>query len=328
MKKKLIIAAFLISISSHGQTFFETADDDGIINLADKKRVSQIKLSPSSTSIAYGYNYASGGMNSNYKFVINGNIKVKPNEEGIAILAEEGKLQPGVKGDFSTGIRFNDNFFDNNWSILDLSFKTEYEFNYYSIVDATRIDQNLDPYYKKSKNSYGLNVLANYGMAIGKIQTFLGFQIGYLSTNNGDDLPDGSYQTHTQYGENYLVSDAKQVKIGTLKDIEKYPVKLDFILDTGLYLGKQEIAVEDKENEEEEGSVSNIKLGFFSYYRTDLKVDKPVQRLGFGLCFLDNQNPSKIFSSIGYELPKFGSGIAEDNDDKGIVFLSIGYTIM
>ena len=75
-------------------------------------------------------------------------------------------------------------------------------------------------------------------------------------------------------------------------------------------------------------AATNIKLGLFAYYRTDLKDAK--HRNGLGFCFIDSQNPSKIYTSFGYELPTYGSAVKSENrkKDKGVIFISIGLTIL
>jgi hypothetical protein len=309
----LILIFVFISSSLKGQTLFESAKDDGIIAFS-KERISQIKINLSSTAITYGYYYVSGNSIYANKLLINGEFKAKPNDNGIATIAKEGKLQPSIQGNLSIGDRFNDVLLPKNWTVLDVYLKGEYRYNEYSIFDSTRINVS-DAFYKINKNTFNLNLLLNFGIALGKTNLFAGGQIGISKTNNSDDLDKGSVEKIQNYSSYYLIKDVEEVKIGQLKNITKYPLKIDMLFDPGLQLNSN-----DK---------TNTRLGIFGYYRTDVNIDKPKNRLGFGICLIDSQNPSRIFSSLGFELPKFGSGVTktEKEKDYGIVFVSIGYTI-
>lgn len=72
----LFISTFAM-IELCAQTFFETAEDDGIVSFSTK-RVSQIKLNMSSTAISYGFYYLKGDAPSKTRFLLNGQIKAKP----------------------------------------------------------------------------------------------------------------------------------------------------------------------------------------------------------------------------------------------------------
>jgi hypothetical protein len=311
------ISVFIYS-SVNSQTFFESAKDDGII-VFSSKRISQVKLNFSSTAITYGYYYVGGKAIDKRRFLFTGEVKAKPNDEGIATLAKEGRLQPGIKGNIGIGHRFNRNLvIPQNWGVLDIYLKTEYNFNAYTIYDSTRVISSLKPLYKTNKSSLGINFLLNYATAIGKTNLFFGGQIGLNATNNADDLSKGNIQTIQSYSGSltqFVIKDIEEAKIGQLTNSTKAPLKLDLIFDPGLQLNN-----EDK---------TNILLGMFGYFRSDVKDNDPKQRIGFGLCLLDAQNPSRVFSSIGYELPKFGKGVTNDDKekDKGVVFVSIGYSI-
>lgn len=312
-----ILVLIFICSSVKSQTLFESAKDDGIISYCNDK-VSQIKINLSSTAIKYGYYYVGGAPADKSRLLISGEVKAKPNDDGIATLAKEGKLQPGIQGNLSLGHRFNDVLLPNNWDFLDIYVKGEYHFNTYSLFDSTRIVNAIDPLYKTNRNTFGVNVLLNFGTALGKTNIFGGGQVGVSNTNNADDLDKGNVeviQNYSNSSNHYLIKDIEEVKIGQLKNVTKYPLKFDLVFDPGLPLNNN-----DK---------TNIRLGVFGYYRSNIKNDNPKNRAGIGFCLIDAQNPSRIFSSIGYEFPKFGSGVtqAEKIKDKGIVFVSIGYTI-
>src|SRR4051812_20045346 len=115
MKFYLILLLLFTSSLSFSQTFFETAEDDGIITFRsnDQKKLSQIKLNFSSTALTYGYYYLSGKAIDPTKFIFNTEVKLKPNDEGIAMLAKSGEFQPGIQINTALGIRFNDALFKN-----------------------------------------------------------------------------------------------------------------------------------------------------------------------------------------------------------------------
>lgn len=314
----LFLFAFLLICSfAKSQTLFETAKDDGIISFG-KETFSQIKLNLTSSTITYGYYYQGGHSWSKRRPLISGEVKAKPNDDGIATLVEEGTFQPGFQGNLSFGCRFNDVLFPDYWSVLDVYVKGEYKYNAYSIFDSTKMINALEPFYKTSRSTYSVNLLMNIGASFGKTNAYGGFQAGINKTNNADDLAEGkveALQNYSSASNHYLVSDVEDVKIGQLKNITRYPLKFDLVFDPGLVLNTKE--------------KTNIRLGFLGYYRSNINDPTPKKRVGFGLCFIDDKNPSKIFTSLGYELPMFGHGVtqAEKLKDKGIVFASIGYTI-
>ncbi len=316
MQPRLYLFLILIFLGSHSfaQTFFETAKDDAIINLRSTKEISQFKLNLTSTAISYGYYHTSGKAISKGKLLTSFEIKAKPNEDGITTLVKTGNLQPGLKLNGAIGYRISD-IFKNMWSPLDISFKPEYSLTGYTIYDGSL--GSLGNVYEVNKSTVNLNFLVNFGVALGQTNLFLGFQTGPNFTNNISDLDDGTVQTIapvTGSTTQQLFSDVKTVKVGKPENLTKTPIKIDVLFDPNIRINLN--------------VGTNVKLGFFAYNRTDGKLDK--NRRGLGICFLNSQDPSKVFTTIGYEFPVVGKDVTDAvrKNDKGLVFFSIGYTIL
>lgn len=303
-----------LSNSTHAQTFFETADGDGVIAIRNET-LSQIKLNASSTAITYGYYYASNNAKGgDGGFICNIEGKVKPNDDGLATLVKTGKFQPGFGMTGALGYRFNNVI--HTWNLLDFYIKPEWSFDEYNIYDTMRIASSQEPLYKTNKSSFKTSVVINYGTSIGaKMNLFLGAQYGVSFTNNVSDLDDVTIQTTSNYpnSTNKLVfSDVEVAKMGTFKNVTRTPFSADLIFDPGIVIGQ---------------SGTTTKLGVFTYFRTDGKDQK--FRNGVGICFLSKQNPSKVYTSVGYEFPTYGKDVdpAEKKKDNGIAFATIGFSI-
>ena len=299
--------------SAIAQTFFETAKDDGIIAFKDTG-LSQIKINPTSTAISYGYYYLNGKATASTRFILNVEVKAKPNDDGLATLVKTGNLQPGVQANIAAGIRINDPF-KSFFSVFDIYVKPSFQLDGLSIYDTSRIKGGQEAFYKTNKASFGLNGLINILLSPGPVNIFIGLQKGPQCTNNSDDMDKGTLQVAQPAlgGSNQtLFSDSKEVKVGQLSNVTKSPFKADLIFDPRIHFGR---------------GGTNMELGFFGYYRTDGKLKK--YREGFGICFLNGTNPSKIFSSAGYELPTYGSDVnaADRKVNKGQVFFTIGFSI-
>lgn len=322
---KVLLTGCLILLSASqlfAQTFFETAKGDGIIDLNSGKKTanSQIKLDLTSSAVGFNWNYAQGNSIQDKRWLFNFTVKAKPDDNGFASIAQAGKFQTGISATGAAGLRFFPSTKSDSakFSVIDIYIKPEYSFNIFTIYDSAHTAPVLDPVYKAHKNSYGANFLLNYITSSGRFNFFTGAQLGLKRSNNVDDLTDANVQTLQPYpgsASKVLAYDIKEVKKGQLKDVTLAPLKLDLIIDPRLKLSKA------KDN--------SFSLAFFGYYRTDLKADLVKQRIGTGICFLDVTNPSKIFTSIGFEFPTFGSGVTADDKktNKGIVFATIGYTI-
>lgn len=325
MKFNFLFFLLLTSTLSFSQTFFETAEDDGIITFRanDKKNLSQIKLNFSSTALTYGYYYLSGKAIDPLKFIFNTEVKLKPNDDGVAVLAKSGQFQPGIQVNTALGVRFNDAIFKNNFSVLDIYFKPEFTLTANDVFDSTRKGSGLDPLYTSKKGVLSGNLLVNYALSIGRTNVFLGTQFGWKATSNIEDLNKGTIQIMQPYSggltNQYLISDSKEVNIGKVEDLTKKPFKIDLIFDPGMKLTKNKV----------DADKTNMKIGTFGYFRSDFQT-KNKYRTGFGLCLLNQQNPSQIFGTIGYELPAFGKAVdkEERKKDKGLIFLSVGYSIL
>ena len=303
MKKAIVKFFCLLAISAgateaiNAQTFFETAKDDGIVNFTTKS-LTQLKLNLSSTAVGLGYNYVGGKTVDKTRLLFNGEFKIKPNDDGIATLVKNGELQPGLKVNTAIGVRIVEPikaFF----SAFDFYIKPTYILNGYTIYDSVRGSTGADPVYDINKHSFGLNLLVNGVLAPGRVNIFFGVQYGKNWTNNGEDLDKGTVQTITSYAGSplqSLITNQKDVKYGVLKNLNKSPLKIDLIFDPRIKLNHS-----DK---------TNIDLGIFGYYRTDGASKK--YRSGFGVCFLNDKDPSKIFASLGYELPGFGNDVTAE----------------
>lgn len=309
--KNLIPFLFIPFIHSNeivSQTFFESADAEGVISFRNEKNVSQVKLNMASTAITYGYYFISGDNTKRNRFMVNTEVKLKPNEDGMATLVKLGKVQPGVKVNASLGYR---RFLDGSFKVFDIYLKPEYSITEHTILDTTRISKGETSLYKRMAHSYGGNLVINFGAALfTNANIYIGVQAGILSTTNASDLAKGTFQNRIPVSDSasaYALSDAEQIKIGTLKSVTNRPLKVDLVFDSGLELWSI--------------GTSPVRLGFFGYYRGFIGQEK--NRVGAGLCFLNKQDPSKIFTSIGYELPEnFGV------DSKGLVFATIGFSIL
>lgn len=315
--KVLLIATILIYNGKvSAQTFFETAKGDGIINFsgADKKYQSQIKADLTSTALAYGWNYQQISATSKQRLLVNFTAKVKPNDNGSASFINEGKLQSGFNLTGAVGTRFI--LPGNVFKVLDISFKPEYTYSTFTIYDATRTANGQEPVYKQGKGSFAGNLLVNYLFTPGGFNVYLGAQLGLNFTNNSDDLTKANIETLEPYPGSttkFVASNVKAVLKGQLENVTTAPLKFDMIFDSGVTLSKS----------------AGMRLGFMGYYRTDIKMDLLKNRIGAGICFLDKANPSKVFTSFGFEFPTFGKGVTTDDQktNKGAVFASIGYTI-
>lgn len=306
---------------SSAQTFFETAKGDGILsfqNAAVKKNVlSQLKLDLSNSAVGYGYYYNKGKSTSTVRFIMNVEVKAKPDDNSLATFVKNGQLQPGFSISSALGMRILPS--GNVFQVIDLYVKPEFDFNNYTIYDSTRMASAQDPVYKVNKSTVGGNFLLNYLISPCKVNIFFGAQLGVLAGDNLDDLAKGTVQTLTTYpgsATKFLATDVQEVKKGQLKDQTTMPLKLDLVFDPGLQIQKA-------------ADGTTMRLGFFGYYRSDVHIAAPTDRLGLGLCFLDAKDPSKIFTSIGYELAAWGSGVSAEmqKTNKGIVFATIGYSI-
>jgi hypothetical protein len=329
MKQSILCFTFVLIgiITGECQTFFETAKDDGVIAFrptsgktdpTTTNTISQFKISPTSTAITYGFYGFVGDHADNRLFIYNIEAKVRPNSDGIAALIRSGKLQSGIGLNGAFGVRFNDNIFENRLFILDIYLKPEYSYTRQTIYDSTRFSNGKEALYKADKHYFGINLLLNALFTVGPCNVFLGAQVGHRTSDNVDDLADVTIQSTNQFiGQPYtqVKSSIITAKEGIYKNVNTMPFKFDIMLDTQVKIA--------------ETDSSNISLGVFSYFRNDLRYNKHQYRVGFGLCLLNAENPSKVFTSLGYELPMFGKEVDEENSkgDKGIVFVSIGYTI-
>jgi hypothetical protein len=312
----LALCCLVATHVAHTQTLFESADGSGVLSFS-ADRVSQIKASLSSTAITYGFYGINGDASKPKRWIYQAEAKVKPNDDGVATLLNSGKLQPGVGLSGAVGYRWNDALFKNNWSVLDVYFKPEYAYTQYSMYDTTRLVTGDEAQYKKPKHTLGANILVNFGVSFDKSNLFMGFQLGVYGSDNTDTLSDVTIQTLTPAGgKQVIASDVEELKKGTFQNATKQPLKFDLVFDPNLKL---------KNGDDR----TTMKLGFFGYWRTDLTYQPGKNRVGVGLCLLGSANPSKVFSSIGFEFPKFGSGLTakEHENKKGIAFASIGYTI-
>jgi hypothetical protein len=203
--------------------------------------------------------------------------------------------------------------------VIDVYAKPELYYTSHRIYDTTRVEQGLNALYSQKKVYAGVNFLVNSAFSIFQTcNVFLGVQIGWKASSNVDDLNDVTIQTTSQFiGQpgTQVRSDEMSAKEGVYENVNTTPFKVDLIFDTGHKLGT------------EDGT--NNRVGIFTYFRNDLRYNKNQNRLGVGLCLLNNRDPSKVFLSLGYELPMFGKGVGSDaSNDLGIVFTSIGYKIL
>ncbi|MEI9921879.1 MAG: hypothetical protein WDO14_24270 [Bacteroidota bacterium] len=311
------LLAVTLSHVTLAQTFFEAADGTGVISFS-KTQVSQIKASLSSTAITYGFYGMSRDARADKRLIFQAEAKVKPNDDGIGTILKGSKLQPSVGVSGAFGYRLNDILFDKRWSVLDIYLKPEYAFTTYTLYDTTRIPGGEKAQYEKRKHTLGANLLVNIGVSFSKTNLFVGVQLGVYGSDNTDTLKDVTLQTIRPAGSvnQFVVSDSEEAKRGVYQKATKQPFKIDLVFDPNIKL---------KDGDDR----TTMKLGFFGYWRTDLSYQPGRNRIGAGLCLLGSSNPSKIFSSIGYEFPKFGNGLTDDDktDNKGIAFASIGYTI-
>ena len=153
--------------------------------------------------------------------------------------------------------------------------------------------------------------------AVCKTAAVAGVRDQIIPERNEEDLDEITIQTIQPYpgiNNRQIVSDVEIARKGTLQNVTKVPLKVDMVFDPNFKLNNND--------------ATNIKLGAFGYFRTELKEDKKENRIGFGLCLLSTQDPSQIFSSLGYEIPTFGEGVEKNQKNgKGTVFASIGYSI-
>jgi hypothetical protein len=303
----------IFNVSSYSQTFFESAEGEGVISIRNST-VSQFKFNLNSTSITFGYYYIGPKTTEPGGFILNLEAKAKPNNQGIATLVKTGKLQPGIK--FSSALGYRWKRLLQNWSVLDLYIKPEYSYNGYTIFDTLRQQTNEEPFYRVNKSSFAINAVINFGFAVSSYNVFIGAQVGRYWDYNADELDDVTLQTLTLYPNStsrYVFSDIEEAKAGHLEKRNKTPFAADLVVDPGLELGNS--------------PGDNTKLGAFTYFRSNGTGNR--YRNGFGLCLLSQQNPSKIYTSLGYELPAYGKGVTPGNrkKDNGVVFVSVGYSI-
>lgn len=302
------------NLNLKGQTLFESSDDDGIIALTtNEKVVHQIKYNPSSSNIKYGYYFSSGKPNN--KYLLRGFLetKFKPNDDGIATLVKKGTLQPGVGFNGAIGLRLNDIISENNWSVLDFYIKPNFSLAKTTFFDSTRTGSGQDLVYEETHNSYGVGGLVNAGFTLSRFNVFLGIEQSVRNSNNISSLNDGkvmNIQSITGSVSSNLITEETSVKIGALEDATQAPFKIDLMLDFGWSIGTSE---------------SDFRPALFGYFRSDWNDPKKQQKFGLGISLVGNKNPSKVFSLIGYEFPDQGPN--RKNDDQGIVFASIGYSI-
>lgn len=311
----LLLVSGLYIGEAKSQTFFETAEGEGNIFFR-QGTVSQFKVNLASTTITYGYYFAKGESTSPRKLIGLFEVKAEPNDDGVATLLKEGNFQPGLQLNGALGIRFNDNLPGKTFSILDIYFKPDFQLNSYTLYDITRLARGEAPKYTDTRVQFGGSLLINYLTSPGKTNLYAGVEAGIRSSNNADDLDDGSLQTLQPVpgaANQFLRNGIEEVKLGELKRTTAIPLKIDMVFDLGMKLNKN--------------ATTGIRLGLFGYYRSNLKVNK--NRIGMGICLLNAKDPSKIFTSFGYEFAGFGSDIKDDTreKDKGIVFVSIGYSI-
>ncbi len=323
IKRPLWIAAILagtfLSQSATAQTFFESAKGDGAINFArlESGVTSQFKLGLATSALSYSYNYVGGNLAAKNKWLAAFSVSAKPDDNSLGSFIKSGQLQPGFTLTGSIGRRMR--LSKNPFQLLDIYFKPQYGLDAFNVYDATRAASGEDPVFKARESTYGGNILVNYAFFPGGINLYLGGQLGLLKGNNVDALDDGSVATQAPYAgttTKVLETDVKAVKVGQLSRQTLMPLKFDLVVDPNIVLAKGD-------------TTNNLKLGFFSYYRSDVHINAPINRSGLGICFLSKSDPSKIFTSIGFEFPTWGSGVTADaqKTNKGLVFATIGYTI-
>jgi hypothetical protein len=318
MVMKTSIVVLLLSITvcfqAKSQTFFGTAKDDAVIAFRNES-MGQIRISPGSTSIAGGYYWVFGDSKDETRWLTQLEGSVKPNNQGIAAFIKSGKLQSGAGLAGAVGMRWAPSiaapFF-----LLDVYVKPEWTLASNSMYDTTRVAQGNDALYKERKGYGGANLLVNAVWSPGRFNFFFGAQVGVLTSNNLEALDEVTIQTVRPFinqSNRYVVSDTQTARRGVYKDETTSPLKLDLIIDPGF----------------DAGDASNTKPALFTYFRTDLKYNKNVNLFGLGVCFLKANDPSKVFASAGYELPKFGSAVDPEKKkaDKGLFFLTVGYSI-
>lgn len=314
-----MICLLLWNNSVQAQTFFESATGDGVINFAKQTsgETSQFKLGLSTSAISYQYNYTGGNLAARNYSIFSFEISAKPNDNSLATFVKQGQLQPGFKLNAAIGHRWKLGV--SPFQALDIYGKPQFSFDSYDIYDSTRVVSGQDPVYKARKATYGGSLLVNYVFMPGPFNIYLGGELNLLSGNNSDALADGNVETITSYpgsATKILATDITAVKKGQLTQLTTMPLKIDFMLDPGLVVSKAD-------------PTNNMTIGFFGYYRGDVHIDAPINRIGLGICFLGNSDPSKIYTSLGFELPTWGKGVSADDQktNKGLVFATIGYTI-
>lgn len=320
LRTAAVLSAFFLCHAAHAQTFFESATGDGAINFARAESgvTSQFKLGLATSALSYSWNYVGDNLAAKKKWLAAFSISAKPDDQSLGTFIKSGQLQPGFTLTGSAGRRMR--LSAAPLQVFDIYFKPQYSLDAFNVYDAARATGGQDAVYKARESTYGGNVLINYAVFPGGINCYLGAQLGLLSGNNVAALDDGSVATEAPYAgtpTKILQTDVKAVKVGTLSRQTQMPFKFDLIIDPNTVLaGKKD-------------TTSNLKLGYFAYYRSDVHIDAPIDRLGIGICFLNKKDPSKIFTSIGYEFPTWGSGVTADaqKTNKGLVFATIGYTI-
>ncbi len=315
-----IIVLLLVSLAVHAQTFFEAADGTGVLAFRNKK-TSQIRFNLTEKLLTYGYYYSDSSIINPKKRLMSIEVKLKPNDDGIATLIEKNKLQPGFQLNGSYGLRFRRGFFRNRFDILDIYLKAEYKLNNLTIYDSTQLGIAQEPISNSLKSTGDIKLILNYVISIGKANIWLGVESGYQRGNNLGDLSDIQIQNTNNYPNDstrIITFDIKEAKKGPLQSVNKIPLNVDFIFDPQI---KPKIFGIDK---------TDITPALFGYLRTDMKYQPEKYKLGIGICFLNEKNPSKVITSIGYQLPIFGNGIGQEKtkEDKGIFFASIGFSFL
>ncbi len=318
MKKIISIIAILVYFltPASAQTFFETAAGDGVIIGIDSQDIYQVKVTSSSSSLSAGLYKKRGLATAPVQTLFNATFKIKPNDDGVATLFKKGKIEPGINVSVAGGIRLNDCLGTPYFTALDIYIKPAYRYSSAKLFDSVRASNGQSPIYDTAIHSIGGDLLVNFCMSPEHVNLFFGAQIGVLSTTNIEDLDEVSVQTIrpvTGNTNNYVLSDIKKGKIGKVERITTAPLKIDMIVDPQIHLFGS--------------GTTNATMGFLGYFRREFGKEKPTSRIGLGVCLLNARNPSKVFSSIGYEFPEIGG----DDPAKfvnGTVFMSIGYTIL
>ncbi|RAJ90068.1 hypothetical protein LX87_05547 [Larkinella arboricola] len=318
--KTVLFIVMFSPLSAYSQTFFEAADGTGVLAFR-RIPTSQIRLNLSEKMLTYGYYYADDTLTDPKKRLITLEVKLKPNDDGIATFIEKNRLQPGFELNAAYGIRNRKGLF-NGFDVLDLYVKGNFKLNNTTIYDSTLLLTKQEPINKSIKGTGGAKLVLNYVVSsFSKFNIWLGAEVGYQRDINIGDLDDIQIQTFQLYPNDSartIISNIKEAKKGPLEYINKVPLNIDLIFDPQL---KLKIFG---------GSATNVTPALFSYLRKDFNYKAKQNRIGLGICFLGEKDPSKVMTSIGYQFPIFGSGVSTETrqEDKGIFFASIGFTFL